>query len=295
MRKIDSTSRGFTLLEFVVGLAIFAILLGIILPFTFSVRERERRTRCGDNLRKIGLALTQYGTDNRYEMPRVVYDEKEMPHSYTAYSGADASDPFTGAVRPNDVTASLWLLVRSNYISSEYSPSSSAFICPSSGDVADRLTDSDGRHVGARERGNFRGPLYLSYSYASPFSNASGYGLKSDFLPNDFVLLADKNPGKLGPRQDVTGWDAKAGPMELKVANSRNHGGAGQSVLFGDMHVEFRSTPYCGVSGDNIYTALAREPITTGEAPVFRSKGYLGREVGPAWPTDSYLVPTESD
>lgn len=295
MLKNALSRRGFTMLELAVGLAIFTILLGIILPFTFSVREKERRTRCSDNLRKIGIALAAYGKDNRYELPRVTYDEKEMPHGYTFFSGPDAHDPFSGAVRPNDVTASLWLLVRGNYLTSEYSPASSAFICPSSGDVPDRLTDSAGTHVGARERGNFRGPLHLSYSYASPFSNAPGYGLKSDFLPTDFVLMADKSPGKLGPHQDVTGPSSSAGPLELKVANSRNHGRAGQNVLFGDMHVEFRSTPYCGVDGDNIYTALAPEPIISGEPPVFRSKGYLGRDVGPAGPSDSYLVPTDSD
>jgi hypothetical protein len=61
------------------------------------------------------------------------------------------------------------------------------------------------------------------------------------------------------------------------------------------MHVEFRSTPYCGVEGDNIYTAVAKEPIMTGEEPDMHIKGFIGRQVGPAWPTDSYVVPTESD
>ena len=295
MCDTPSRRRGFTLLEFLVALGILAILIAIILPFTLSVRENERRTRCMDNLRKLADALTKYGGDNRYELPRVIYNEREMPHAYTAYSGPDASDPFALPVKPNDITASLWLLVRGNYISSVYSPATSAFICPSSGDLPDQLTDAAGQHVGPRERANFRGPLYLSYSYASPFSNAPGYGLKSDFLPPNFVLMSDKNPGKVKPTQDVTGPGADAGPLVLKAANSRNHGRAGQSVLFGDMHVEFSTTPYCGVGGDNIYTAVAAEPIMTGEAPDPRSHGFVGPKVGPAWPTDTYLVPSESD
>jgi len=52
--------------------------------------------------------------------------------------------------------------------------------------------------------------------------------------------------------------------LEQAKANSHNHGRAGQSVLYADMHVEFRQSPYCGFgyystgsAGDNIYTVLA--------------------------------------
>ncbi len=283
--------RGFTLLELLVGLAILAILLGTIIPFTLSVRERERRTRCMDNLRKIGLALSHYGSDNNYELPRVIYDESDEPHSYTAFTGADAPDPFADPVKANDVTASLWLLVRGGYLSEM----TSTFICPSSGDRPDPLTDAAGNRVSPRDRGNFRGPGHLSYSYASPFSNAPGYGLKSDFLNPGFVLMADKNPGKVDDDQDVTAPWPDDPPLKLKVANSRNHGQAGQNVLFGDMHVEFRTTPYCGVNGDNIYTAILPRPVMTGQAPDHAVRGHVGKQLGPAWPTDSYLIPTETD
>jgi hypothetical protein len=78
------------------------------------------------------------------------------------------------------------------------------------------------------------------------------------------------------------------------VANSPNHGQAGQNVLYGDMHVEFRVTPYCGVDGDNIYTAMAENPIMTSE-PVPQTHGVVGRQYGPAWQSDSYLVPAAGD
>jgi prepilin-type N-terminal cleavage/methylation domain-containing protein len=289
--------RGFTLLELLVVLGTLTILVGILLPSIYRARERERRALCTENLRKLGWAISRYGESNRYELPRVVYDERSMPYAYTAFTGADAANPFApnSGVSPNDVTASLWLLIRSNYITSEYTPITSVFVCPSSGDEPDPIQDYDGRPTNLGRRSNFRSSKNLSYSYASPFSDAAGYGLKSDFLPKDFVLLADKNPGNTLPGHNAAGADVNDGPLQLAVANSSNHRQAGQNVLFGDLHVEFRETPYCGVGRDNIYTALARTPVVTGQPPDPAIRGVLGPNIGPAWQTDSYLVPAEGD
>ena len=193
----------------------------------------------------------------------------------------------------NDATASLWLLVRGGYIKPQYSPPSAVFICPSSGDTPDPICDAQGNPVAPNRRSNFRSAHHLSYSYASPFGDAKGYGLKSDFLEPGFVLLADRNPGKVSRSQDVTAPSPDATGMAVRAANLRNHGQAGQNVLYGDMHYEFCTTPYCGVDGDNIYTAQTDQPVMTGEVPPVRVPGYLGPNIAPAWPTDSYLVPAE--
>lgn len=282
----------FTLIEFVVGISVLTIIVATVLPAAMSAREAERRTRCMDNLRKIGLALSQYGMDNDYALPRGVYDAS-VGETYNAFTGAHADNPFEpgSAVAPNDVTASLWLLVRGNYISSEFSPASAVFTCPSTSDFVDPVTDAQGAPVGAVQRSNFRGPRNLSYSYSSPFSNASGYALKLDFIARGFVLLADKNPGSNRERE-ASPVTADAPPLQIASANSVNHRRAGQNVLFGDMHVEFTTTPYCGVNGDNIYTAAAT-PSTQPTIPA--TQGFLGRSVLPSGPTDSYLVPTATD
>ena len=52
--------RGFTLIEFLVVIAIFAILLAIVLPAIQSTREISRRATCRQHLRQIGLALHSY-------------------------------------------------------------------------------------------------------------------------------------------------------------------------------------------------------------------------------------------
>ena len=40
---------------------------------------------------------------------------------------------------------------------------------------------------------------------------------------------------------------------DMRSANSTNHDGDGQNVLYGDGHVEFQSNPFVGVQRDNIY------------------------------------------
>ncbi|SFH99685.1 DUF1559 family PulG-like putative transporter [Planctomicrobium piriforme] len=51
---------GFTLIEFLVVIAIMAILIALMLPAVFSAREAARRTACNDRLRTLGFALNRY-------------------------------------------------------------------------------------------------------------------------------------------------------------------------------------------------------------------------------------------
>lgn len=52
--------RGFSLIELVTVVAVFAILLGLLVPAIQRAREEARRTACSDNLRAIGVALGGY-------------------------------------------------------------------------------------------------------------------------------------------------------------------------------------------------------------------------------------------
>jgi prepilin-type N-terminal cleavage/methylation domain-containing protein/prepilin-type processing-associated H-X9-DG protein len=287
-------NRGFSFVELLVVVGMLTILLAILLPYFTAARESERRMICMKNLETIMAAMTFYASNNHGLYPSVAYDAAHDPNGYTAYTGADSPDPFAKntTVSPNDVTAAMWLLVR------EHEVKAAAFICPSSGDTPDPCR-TGGREVDPDRRSNFTDGSHLSYSYSSPYSSAPGYQM-DDTCPADFALMADKNPG-VDPAKDcdVTGPAYNADPFALSVANSLNHGRAGQNVLYADGHVSFQPTPYCGYGNadqrDNIYTALSPIPLTPGNRPPGYSNGYCSRNVGPSWKYDSYLVPTAED
>jgi prepilin-type processing-associated H-X9-DG protein len=315
-RRSRRALAGFTLVELLVLVGLLIILLSIFIPYLLSLQESSRRTRCQQNLMRLRDALSQYAADNNQVYPRVVYDVAGNPNGYVAFTGPDAADPFAaqvpspatqtaepaepatrpatrpatvpaGGVAPNDVTASLWLLVRLDLARPE------DFVCPSGRARPDALAGPGGREVAATARGNFRSPRHMGYSYSSPFSSASGYRMSADFLPGQFVIMADINPGRLRPDDAADSPPADAAPGELARANSNNHDSAGQNALYADGHVEFQATVYCGVEGDNIYTALARGPLEPGNNPPANGRGVGGTDVAPAWNGDSYLVPTE--
>ena len=53
-------SRGFTVVELLVVIAVVGILIGLLLPAIQSARESARRSACKNNLKQYGLALHNY-------------------------------------------------------------------------------------------------------------------------------------------------------------------------------------------------------------------------------------------
>lgn len=274
------------------------LLAATFVPYALALREKSARIRCTQNLKNVWGALSSYAESNGYFYPRTKFDP-QTGNSWTAFSGPDDANPFAAnsAVKANDVSASLWLLVREGLAKPEW------FVCPSSWGTPDPMVNAGGSPAVSKARGNFRGPANLTYGYATPYSLLEDYRL-NDTLPARFALLADQGPSVEHLNDHPPAYSADV--QTLATLNSVNHRGAGQNVLYADGSVSFETSAYCGVGrtrgtspdkrpvelydGDNIYTALSYT-VLVNEQPKHNGPGVAGVGIGPAYRYDTYLVP----
>jgi type II secretory pathway pseudopilin PulG len=62
-------TRGFTLIDLLVSVAVIALLIGIMLPTLVGVRETARKVVCMSNVRQVSLAMGMYADTYRSELP----------------------------------------------------------------------------------------------------------------------------------------------------------------------------------------------------------------------------------
>ncbi len=290
--------RAVTIVDVLVCMILVSLCATLCLAVQNVADDVQSRVRCASNMRQIGQALLLYANENKGAYPRTQYAPGPSPTPTwgTPYEGGadpgpvDEANPFAKddspaaktRPKPNDVTASMFLLLRTQDITSE------VFVCPAT--MKEKWEFGGGANT-SLNWSNWQGVKslreHLSYSYQNPYpsNDAVAKGFKLNHaISAEFVVAGDMNPGNEALKTTSLKADARA----VRAINSPNHSRDGQNFLFGDGHVEFNTTPFCGVKRDNVYT-FGPSGI---DHPDKAGDGIVG---SPTSAEDSILLPTARD
>ncbi len=292
--------RGITLTELLVTIGCMVCLTAAMVPAVVGTKDVANRTVCAAHLASLSKAMMLYAIDHDGLLPdcgaasplggAVPKDGWHYPSRFDA--------PGTCAwphVRSVGNQANLWLLVREGYTLP------SILVCPATADRPSlnsrdspevmgflAMDPATGRAEPAEDR--FLKRLRAgrcSYSYQNQFAHPESHSSGAVFAPPTTVraihparlaILADRNPYT---RTDLVRQPVVS-PDDCPEANSLNHQGTGQNVLYLSGEVEWHTTPFCGalrngLRHDNIYRPDAGRPDDPFNLP--------------RAPADSFLVP----
>jgi len=289
-------TRGFTMIELIVVIAIIALLVTMLLPVLGQVRWLARRTMCMGNLRNATDGLLSYASSatNKGYLPT-----RGFGWATTGFDviGEDVTNEKT-VTNVNSNSRNLFLAVRLKHIQP------GLLVCPNTEDKPAATSSGGQAHYDfdVDVGGTYKSKLSYSYhlQFADRDDSTSGYPLVNS-SDTRMAVLADRNPFVIYGGADGTGGHLSGGGFEaiaVEIAagvdasqvNSPNHDGKGQNVAFRDGRVEWTEAPTVGpdakmISGqdhsDNIYTVWdgddhAKGAIAAGSMPQGELDCFLG-------------------
>jgi len=293
--------RGITLVEALAVVSGSGCLLAMSLAALVGAKDAADRAVCAANLSRLGQAFFFYAADHDGFLPDcgaaspLGGSVPDDGYSYTSRFDAPGTCRWSLHTREVGNQANLWLLVREGYAEPEL------FICPATADRPSLNGPRDPLVLGflaLDPATGWKDPAETwfldrvaagrcSYSYQNQFAHDAtdpaimGWGRPTThrFLhPAALAILADRNPYT---RTDFVRQPVVS-PEDQPEANSLNHNGTGQNVLYLSGEVRWHDTPRCGpvrADGlpDNIYWPDAGMPNDPSNIP--------------RAPADSFLVP----
>jgi hypothetical protein len=212
----------FKLLTFIVVFLCILLVVAIVLPSLGKARRLGARSTCPANLRGIMQSILVYAADNNCSYPYLGPQAVAAQPALTPVPGGLMHDIFVlvtnGQVRPEQ------------FICRSDPAKTAASRIPAPSPVAYWTNPTGGSD-----------DLCYSYSFAFQYSAPDQLApFWKSTVDASVALAADMNPGT----QILPG---------KTIANSLNHQGDGQNVVFADAHAEFVRTPDRGAGTDNFY------------------------------------------
>jgi len=224
----DWISR-FRLVDVATTAAIVMLAAMLIFPAVSESRFDARVLACGDKLRDLGVAMTQYSRGNDGYFPRVASEgklatagiyasrlsEAGLIHDASQLTCPGTSQPIRHAVNRIPTTAQLQAMPEDQLA-----------------DARSEMGDIFGYTIGHMEDGQYRDTKDLGRAH--------------------FALMSD-SPTGLSTTDTSTAEISGDVSSDLGIGSS-NHGGRGQNVLFEDGRVDFLSTASATGHSDHFFT-----------------------------------------
>lgn len=224
-------AAGLTLVEALVLLLAFVALVAVMIVLPRLGGSRGAPTlACGSRLHSAYRAMETYASSYNGRFP--IAGRATPGGAAVGFREGDRVDPATAQLDDN-VTASLWVMVRDGYLDPL------AYLCPAAPQgVEDRLRNVNDQPVDLAATRDFADWRSLSYSPINMYHDEVGERW-TNRAGRYVVLMGDDNASDHPERATADVDHAGQHP-----ANSPNHGWKGQNFLFGDGTVRWHETPF---------------------------------------------------
>ena len=251
---------GFTLVELLVVIAIIGILVALLLPAIQAAREAARRTQCTNGLKQLGLAIHNYASAKKDQLPGILQQTDSDLPTHKAGSHPHQGESFFVHLMPYMEEQQIydnWKFAdRGQNSATEKSPAAQqigTMLCPSDnpaqkvvyidpGKTSKAYMAFPGYYAVTSYAGNHGDVSYFATSAGGCSSGATDNGIFYVYAPS-----AASTAGICYPRPVPFACQRVTHPIKLKQVTD----GTSKTLMFGEKYNEDSTfdSKYSDVSG----------------------------------------------